>query len=736
MQFKILAGLLSLALLLFPMLSAPARAQNSEKPTLRVGPLPKNSVKLDGVLNEPVWDAAESINNLTTIEPDEGGVPAGQTIVKVLGNSKEVIFGVICNDPDPTKITSFSKARDSDLENEDHIAIVIDTFMDGRTGYMFAVNPSGARFDALVSPQGGEVNSDWDAVWEAGTSRTNSGWSAEIRIPIDSIRFKSGLSSWGLNIQRRVERLQETSRWSGIKRDYEISQTSQAGVLTNLPHFDLGLGLSIRPAFAARVDKPSPDEKRSFHGDFSLDVTKKLGPNLMTSLTVNTDFAETEVDTRQTNLTRFEILFPEKRTFFLEGADIFEFGIGLDETVVPFFSRRIGLLSEGDGGGGEEIPIDVGGKLYGQIGNTTIGALTVRTRGVNSLDVPAATMGVVRVKQNIFSESSVGMIATVGDQIGRTGSWLTGADFTYRNSHFLGDKNLMIGVWGLVNRRHGLEGSKGAYGFEIDYPNDLWDIVFSTKRIGDGFDPSLGFVPRRGVHTWDGSIEYNPRPGWSFVRQMFHELKFSFVNDLDYKLESYSTEVKPFDWQLESGDRFRFSILPEGDRPKEDFDVFDSDVKTVVVPAGSYAWTRYKFQGIAAEKRKISGSFLYEFGGYYGGNLKTIEANLVLNWPLFKIEIGGERNIGTLPEGDFTQNLYRSRVEFRFSPNLQVSSLIQYDNESASFGTNTRLRWTFRPSGDLFIVYNHNLLRSAVDRRQWNFESNRLVVKLQYAFRF
>jgi len=734
MHSKISAGLLSLAILL--LFSAQAAAQNNEKPSLRVGALPKNSVKLDGVLNEPVWATAESITNLTTIEPDEGGVPAGQTIVKVLGNSKEIIFGVICNDPEPAKIVSYSKARDAELEKEDHISIVVDTFMDGRTGYVFAVNPSGARFDALVSPQGGDVNSDWDAVWEAGTSRSNGGWSAEIRIPIESLRFKSGLSSWGLNIQRRVERLQETSRWSGVKRDYEISQTSQAGVLTNLPNFDLGLGLSIRPAFAPRVEKPSPDEKRSFHGDFSLDVTKKLGPNMVTSLTVNTDFAETEVDTRQTNLTRFEILFPEKRTFFLEGADIFEFGIGLDETAVPFFSRRIGLLTEGDGGGGEEIPIDVGGKLYGQMGNTTIGALTVRTRSVGGLGVPSATMGVVRVKQNIFSESSVGMIATVGDQIGRSGSWLTGLDFTYRNSRFRGDKNLLIGVWGMLNRRKGLEGRKDAYGFEIDYPNDLWDITFSSRRIGDGFDPSFGFVPRRGVHTWDGSVQFNPRPGWPFLRQMFHDLSISLVNDLDYKLESYALEIKPVDWLLESGDRFRFSVLPEGDRPREDFDVFDSDVKTVVVPAGSYAWTRYKLQGILAEKRKISGEVVYQFGGFYGGNLKTIEANLVLNWPLFKVEIGGERNIGKLPEGEFTQNLYRSRVEFKFSPNLQLSSLVQYDNESASFGTNTRLRWTFSPSGDLFIVYNHNLLRSAIDRRQWNFESNRLVVKLQYAFRF
>ncbi len=730
---KILVSLIPLAILF--VLGAQAAGQNGEKPSLRVGALPKQSVKLDGVLSEPAWATADSITNLVTIEPDEGGVPAGQTIVKVLGNSKEIIIGAVCHDPDPARIVSFSKARDAELDNEDHLTIVLDTFQDGRTGYVFAVNPSGARFDALVSPQGGEVNSDWDAVWEAGTSRDNGGWSAEIRIPIQSLRFKRGLSSWGLNVQRRVQRLQETSRWSGIKRDYEISQTSQAGILADLPNFDLGLGLSIRPAFTARSEETA-GQNRDFGSDLSLDVTQRLGPNILTSLTVNTDFAETEVDARQTNLTRFEILFPEKRTFFLEGADVFEFGIGLDEAVVPFFSRRIGLFSEADGGEGVEIPIAVGGKLNGQVGNTSLGALVVRTRNVDHLGVPGATMGVVRVKQNIFAESSVGMIATVGDQLGRPGSWLAGADFTYRNSRFLGDKNLQIGVWGLRNGRKGLEGNKSAYGFEIDFPNDLWDIILSSKRIGDGFGPSLGFVPRSGVHTWDGAVEFNPRPNWSFVRQMFHEISFSLVDDLDFNLESYALEIKPVDWLLESGDRFQFGVVREGDRPREDFDVFASANRAVSIPAGSYAWTRYILRGALAEKRKISGEVAWVSGGFYGGNLKTIEAKLVLNWPLFKVELAGERNTGKLPDGEFTQNLYSSRVEFRFSPDLQVSSLMQYDNESSSLGTNTRLRWTFRPLGDLFVVYNHNMLRSVGDRRRWELESNKLVVKFLYAFRF
>ena len=190
-----------------------ARAESEDVPTLRANGLP-GELTLDGILSEPVWAATDAIENLTTVEPEEGGVPAGRTIVKVLANSKEIVVGVVCHDPDPAGIVSFSKARDSELEQEDHILIVLDTFQDARSGYVFAVNPSGARFDGLVITQGEDVNPNWDAVWEAKTSRDGNGWSAEIRIPIRSLAFKKGLSSWGLNVQRRVQRLQETSRWS------------------------------------------------------------------------------------------------------------------------------------------------------------------------------------------------------------------------------------------------------------------------------------------------------------------------------------------------------------------------------------------------------------------------------------------------------------------------------------------------------------------------------------------
>jgi hypothetical protein len=312
-----------------------------ERPTLRASALSPDFI-FDGKMNGPAWWAAtDSIANLITIEPEEGGVPAGQTIIKVLANQNGIVVCARCYDNEPKGIVSFSKARDSDLDQEDHIVIVFDTFLDARSGYVFAVNPTGARFDGLVVERGEDVNSDWDTIWEAKTSRDNTGWYAEIRIPIKSLGFKKDLTTWGFNVQRRVQRLQETSRWSGAKRDFEIYQTSRAGLLTDLPDFDFGAGLSIRPSVVGRAGRPASGEETDYDGDISLDVTQRLGPNLLSALTVNTDFAETEVDVRQINLTRFPLFFPEKRTFFLEGLDgIFQ---NRAKVVYTFFEMKAGF---------------------------------------------------------------------------------------------------------------------------------------------------------------------------------------------------------------------------------------------------------------------------------------------------------------------------------------------------------------------------------------------------------
>ncbi|MGE5360943.1 MAG: DUF5916 domain-containing protein [Bacteroidales bacterium] len=694
----------------------------SAAPSLKVGRL-ASDLRIDGKLDEPGWQHADAIENLTMLEPKQGGTPTGRTIVKVLADARGIVFGVVCEDPDPARIVSYTKQRDGDMSAEDHIEIVLDTFLDGRSGYVFWVNPGGARYDALINAGGGDVNSNWDGIWEAATTRTDTGWTAEIRIPLHTLSFKQGSTSWHFNIQRRIQRLQETDRWATPRRDYKITQMSRAGLLTDLPAFELGLGMTVRPSVVGGGGIPAPHA--TFEGDrnVGVDVTQRLGSNLLGSASVNTDFAETEVDTRQTNLTRFSLFFPEKRAFFLEGSDIFQFGVGLDETVVPFFSRTIGLVN------GQQVPIAVAGKLNGRVGDTNVGAVVAQTKSVDGV-APSAAMGAFRIKQNVFGESSVGAVATFGDPTGKSGSWLAGTDFTYQTSHFRKDKNFLVDVWGLGMGQAGTTGDKTAAGFEVGYPNDLWNVALSYSRIGDAFQPSLGYVQRPATQTFSLVGEYDPRPNFWHIRQMFNEFEFIAWTDLAGKWQSYRIFLAPINWRFESGDRVEVNYRPTGEYLTEPFEIAPG----VVIPPGPYNFTRYRLEAGSAAKRKLSGQATWWFGTFYDGTLDQFL--LTASWnpaPLLTVSFSGERDIGRLKEGTFVTTLVGTRARLNISPDLTVSSFVQYDTDSRSVGTNTRLRWTFRPAGDLFVIYNHNLV-DVTDR--WRFDSNQLLVKLQYSFRY
>lgn len=700
-----------------------ALAQPPGPRELRAASLPM-SVVIDGALDEPAWEAAEGASDFVQAEPDEGASPSGATRVRVLAGSRAIVIGIECDDSDRSGIVSFSKRRDAALGSEDHVRVVLGPFLDGRSGYVFAVNPGGARYDALIEPGGETDNPNWDGIWEAATTRTARGWAVEIRIPIETLAFKPGLHEWHFNVERRVQRRLEVDRWTSAERQARVTQTSRAGRLTGLPEFSLGVGLSIRPSVTAGGGVPGPSAPVA--GDFhpSLDVTQRVGANVLSSLTVNTDFAETDVDTRRTNLTRFPLFFPEKRTFFLEGADIFSFGLGLGQDVIPYFSRRIGLVAA------TEIPIVAGGKVNGRVGQTSFGGLAVNTGEKPGVMEDRTTMAVGRVKQNLWRESWVGAIATVGDPLGQSGSWLAGGDFTYATSRFRGNKNFLAGVWGLATSRDGLGGDRSAYGFKIDYPNDLWDLSLTYKRIGRDFDPSIGFVPRRAVQLYGVGVMNQTRISHGPLQQLTHQFFPSVATDLAGRWESYDVFTAPLNWTFRSGDRLEFNVRPAGEHLAQ-----PTGIAGLMIAPGAYHWRRYRLEAGTAEKRRLYSQITWWFGGFYDGTLDQIQWTGAWNpTPLLTVEFSGERNLGRrLSAGDFTTTLVGTRVRLNVSPDIAIASYVQYDTESRSIGVNNRLRWTFRPVGELFVVYNHNV-RDILDR--WQLDSNQLLVKLQYAFRY
>lgn len=702
-------------------------AISQQKVSLRSGKL-EGTIQLDGVLDEEDWIRAPFTEELKTTEPRENLPPTFRTIVRVLTNEKYVYLGIECFDENPEDIVHFSKLRDPDLDAEDHVRIVLDPALDGQSGYIFAVNANGARYDALISNRGESENPNWDVVWDARTKIHEKGWTVEIFIPIQSINFNRELDNWGFNVERRVQRLLETARWANISRDQWFTQTSRAGLLTDLPSFSYGLGLNVRPSIVTKATKLGEDEATEYKLKPSLDITQRISANVTSSVSLNTDFAETEVDTRQTNLTRFPLFFPERRTFFLEGSDIFEFGFGTgSSTVLPFFSRKIGLFR------GNEVPINAGGKVNGRLGKTAFGGLFVRTGKLETEDftLDPSSMGVFRVRQNILKESSVGLIGAFGDPEGRMGSFMTGGDFTFQTTKFKGNKNFLVGAWGLATGREDLEGDKSAWGLKVDYPNDRWDIAYVYSRIGENFDPSLGFVPRKGVHYNRLRVTFAPRPENGWLRQMFNELFITYIEELNGQWQSYGVFMAPINWRFESGDRFEANIYPQGEYLSSAFEISDG----VVLEPGDYNFVRYRVEGEFAAKRKLGGQISYWFGGFYTGTLDQVELEAVWNpSPLLTFELTGQRNIGNLPEGDFTQTLLGTRVRFNIDANLQINSFIQYDTESRIFGWNARLHWIFSPLGEVFLVYNQNNLEVVESR--WELENRQIILKARYNFRW
>ena len=699
------------------------RAQSSDTPpSLRVG-ASTGPIKLDGLLDEEAWLAAEAIDGLTMIEPTQGALPSSRTLVRVLASREAIYIGVLCESADADGIVSFTKQRDGNLRSEDNIRVVFDTFLDGRSGYVFQVNPGGARYDALISPGGDNENSNWDGVWDAATHRTDRGWSLELWIPSQTLSFDPDSRSWHFNVERRIQRLQETDRWASPRRDWKLTQMSRAGLLTDLPVLTQGRGLTIRPGLTVGGGVPSAGAKLNDTRDPSLDIYQQLGPNLLSAISFNTDFAESDVDTRRTNLTRFPLFFPETRTFFTEGSDIFQFGLGLGTDVVPFFSRRIGLVS------GTKVPILAATKINGKVGANNVGGIIVRTRRVGGL-APAGTMAVGRVRRNIWRESSVGVIATAGDPFGRSGAWTAGPDFTFQTSHFRGNKNVRVGAWGLWMDRKGSADDKSAGGVRVEYPNDLWNASAHVVRIGAGFDPSLGFVPRAGVYNYRLAIQNRPQPQKGPIRAMEHEAQSTLITDLNGRWQSYRSGLIPLHWRFTSGDQVEINIVPTGENLPAVFKVANG----VNIPAGPYHWRRYRAEIATAQKRKYSSQVTYWFGGFYTGTLDQLILSAALHpSSLFTVELSAERDAGDLKEGQFTTTLVGTRGRVNVSSDLQIASYVQYDTDSRSVGTNTRLRWTFHPLGDLFVIYNHNI-RDIQDR--WQLDSNELLVKLQYAFRY
>ncbi len=680
-------------------------------------------IEIDGRFDEGVWSRAEPIGALRQREPDEGLRPTERTEVKVLYDADALYVGIRCYDDEPDEIVATQLTRDAELRADDSVTVVLGPFFDHRNGFFFQVNPAGARTDGQVSNNDEHLNEDWDGIWDAAARTTSAGWQTEMVIPFKTLRFRPDASVWGFNVERQIKRKNENDRWSSARQNVWLGDLARAGRLIGLHGLRQGLGLDARPYVSGGR------ENGDGHFTGGLDLSQNVTPNLNASFTVNTDFAETEADVRQVNLTRFPLFFPEKRSFFLEGSGVFEVAGAGGRDLRPFFSRTIGLLDE------VTIPVAAGAKLVGRASDYNIGLLDVRTRAAHdpALDggfVDAENLFALRVSRNILRQSSIGAIVTHGNPSGDGRNTLVGGDARFATSTFRGSQHLAFDLFALASDDGASGRRDGAFGFRLEYPNDLWDGSVSWKQIGDAFRPALGFVPRTGIRKTSVDLAFQPRPGRFGVRQLFFELHPDYITDLHGRVESWRVFAAPFNVRTGSGEHVEFDVTPQFERLDEPFEI----VEGVAVPPASYRWTRYRAEANSADKRPWVVDASLEWGGFYDGIRRQMHAGItVKSGRHLTASVTTERNDVSLREGSFVTVVNSVRVTCSISPDLSWANLLQYDSESRVAGVQSRLRWILRPGNDLFVVLNRGWYRTFDGGYRPAFD--RGSVKLQYTFR-
>ncbi|MES1260339.1 MAG: DUF5916 domain-containing protein, partial [Acidobacteriota bacterium] len=652
------------------------------RPSLHIRRIEKPPV-IDGKIDDPAWADAPVIRDFTQVEPVEGAPPTEQTELLVTYDSDFLYIAIRCFDSQPELILGKQMQKDGNLNSDDSIEIAIDTFRDRRNGYQFQTSPAGARGDGLIEP-GGEVRDDWDGIWEVRTYRDDKGWYVEMKLPFKTVSFDSKIDTWGFNIERTIRRKQEKVRWASPRNNIDVSDVGEAGDLIGLSGLRQGHGLTLKPFVATKLDLTDGGDSTKPGFDLFYQVT----PSITAALTVNTDFAETEVDERRVNLTRFPLFFPEKRDFFLQDAGIFAFG-GIEQSPLPFHSRRIGIV------GGEEKDILAGLKVTGRQDRLSFGLLDVQMKDDDELG--NKNLSVARATLNVLEESTVGMIGTYGDPSTTGDNTLVGADFNFRTSRIFGDEVLQGNAWIMGTQSSDDRGSDTAFGARIEYPNDTIAFELAANQVGEDFNPALGFVRRRGVREYSNFIRYRNR--WdAYIRTMDIQLETGIFTGLDNNLQTLEGTWPQIEFENRFGDQFGFGLEHEIDNPDEDFDITDD----IIIPAGNYGWTSGFVFFETTEARPISLEVRYSNGQFYDGDRQDYEVGVT--WRPSQYFTGGvtlEINDIHLPQGDFIVRVIEGRADFQFSPDLVWSNIIQYDSESAELGLNSRVRWEVMPGQEV-----------------------------------
>jgi hypothetical protein len=673
---------------------------------------------IDGdVLGDAVWAAAPDVEGFWQTTPDEGDPATERTLVKMAFDDEYLYLGVVCYHQNAGTIVVSDARRDGDLQGIDSFQFVLDTYKDTQNGFVFGTSPAGIEYDAQISNEGagqfgfagqqagsmGGLNVNWDGVWDVRTQVGDYGWSAEFAIPFRTLRFpRRAVQAWGVNFQRTIRHNNEIAYWARLPRQYNLYRVSRAGVLEGL-EVPNPRNFKIMPYVLGQTSVDRVGDAGGETGDFGVDAKYSITPSMALDLTYNTDFAQVEVDEQQINLDRFSLFFPEKRPFFLENAGLFSINSdGTAQTgsdVELFFSRRIGI-----GSAGETVPIIGGARVSGTIGRTSVGLLNMQTEGIDNV-AESNNFGVARVERKLQNRSAIGFMLV--NREGRTGL-ASGIDNPY-NRLLAVDGKLGIGenseITAYVARTFSphLDGAQHAFDISGQRNTQALLLSFQYSQVADQFNPEVGFLARQSYRKIStlvfnrirpedliGLLEIRPhvayRGFWGFT-DGFYETGFLHIDS---------------HWAWRSGMEIHTGVNFRTEGVRSDF-----VLGGVSVPADTYNWSEAQLVFMTNEGKPISFEERLFVGGFFGGNrISSTSSLLVRAGDRFNAEFSLQRNDVNLPAGDFTSNLFRTRLRYAFSPRIFLQNLVQYNDQADIWSVNVRFGWLQSANTGLFLVYN------------------------------
>ena len=756
-------------------------AQNTDEKYVTHIKETKIPIKIDGVLDEATWKNAETIKDFYQNRPYDSSFAKIKTEVKLLFDDNFIYVAAVCFQ-DRKTYTTASLKRDFMGGSSDVFVMNFDTFKDKLNGFQFAVNPYNVQREGLVT-EGSNISSFWDNIWFSEVKNYDDRWEIEVAIPFKSIRYKptEGENSWRINFGRNCLQCNEISTWVPVPRNFPPTTLAFSGLMIweEAPPKP-GANIVLIPYLSGGISQDFPRAENDLKtlpttnnltGGIGLDAKIAVTPSLNLDLTINPDFSQVEVDNQVTNLSRFELFFPERRQFFLENSDLFgQFGF---PNTRPFFSRRIGITRNPNTGLGEKVPILAGARLSGKLNNNwRIGLLNMQTEKVNFGNdnyLPAANYTVAILQRKLFKRSTLGAIFV------NKNNFLESFTETQKDKFFKGyqdnsttiintNYNRIAGLefnyyspdnkWDSETYYHhsftpGFEKDAGSFAHFMGHHSKHLEANVAYQRVGENFRADVGFVPRRGIQNVFrfGGIMFNPKSpkiskyinlyGISTMGNDTYDLN---GNDLDHSTDLKFYITSPSSSQYYVGYVWNYTYLfGEFDATNANYNPNPDKYRNVVpLPVGEYRYKYFTAGFFTSQRNNIFGQLNINSGEYFNGKGTIIDGVMSYRWQphgVFSLAYSYSKLDLPKPYNSAEYWLLGPKAELSFSRNVSFSAFFQYNTQTNNVNINSRFQWRFRPVSDFFLVYTDNYFAEAIPNYFVNSfapKNRALVLKFTY----